>query len=135
MCDVRISCRNMDGVDFSKEKVEKQVLSATKVFDRASMSATVTLKQVEGAVKDKKFVCDIKFSAPRCSLFVSESGSNVRNAVDDSCAKLERALRKHKTKIVDKRRKTVVEPVLEVAKFDEDDGEDDEDFEPYAESA
>ena len=108
-----ISGRNVDLTDGIKTRVNEKLGKLDKFFTE-STQATVTLKKENG-----KDVAEINIPVKGNLLRVSERQDNLFAAIDTAADKLERQIRKYRTKIRDKKIQTIMRNNLEGSFSDE----------------
>ena len=94
---VIITGKNVELTDAIKERINDKLTKLDKMFTKET-TATVTLKKENG-----KDVCEINIPVKGNLLRVSERQDNLFSAIDVAIDKLERQIRKYKTKIRDNR--------------------------------
>ena len=108
-----ISGRNVDLTDGIKTRVNEKLGKLDKFFTE-STQATVTLKNENG-----KDVAEINIPVKGNLLRVSEKQDNLFAAIDTAADKIERQIRKYRTKIRDKKIQTIMRNNLEGSFSDE----------------
>lgn len=102
-----ITGKNIDLTESIKEKVNDKLSKLDKFFTNET-TATVTLKKENG-----KDVAEINIPVKGNLLRVSERQDNLFAAIDTATDKLERQIRKYKTKIRDNRIHTIMKNIAE----------------------
>lgn len=102
-----ISGRNVDLTDGIKTRVNEKLGKLDKFFTE-STQATVTLKNENG-----KDVAEINIPVKGNLLRVSERQDNLFQAIDTAVEKLERQVRKYRTKIRDNKIHTIMKNAVE----------------------
>ena len=97
-----ITGRNVDLTDAIKERANEKLSKLDKFFTNET-TATVTLKKENG-----KDVSEINIPVKGNLLRVSEKQDNLFAAIDTAADKLERQIRKYRTKIRDKKIQTIM---------------------------
>ena len=105
--NITITGRNVDLTDAIKERINDKITKLDKMFTKET-SATVTLKKENG-----KDVCEINIPVKGNLLRVSERQDNLFAAIDTAVDKLERQIRKYKTKIRDNKIHNIMKNVAE----------------------
>ena len=105
--NITITGRNVDLTDAIKARVNDKLSKLDKLFTKET-NATVTLKKENG-----KDVCEINIPVKGNLLRVSEKQDNLFSAIDISIDKLERQIRKYKTKIRDNKIHTIMKNIAE----------------------
>lgn len=104
---VIITGKNVELTDAIKERINDKLTKLEKMFTKET-TATVTLKKENG-----KDVCEINIPVKGNLLRVSERQDNLFSAIDVAIDKLERQIRKYKTKIRDNRIHNIMKNVAE----------------------
>lgn len=104
---VIITGKNVELTDAIKERINDKLTKLDKMFTKET-TATVTLKKENG-----KDVCEINIPVKGNLLRVSERQDNLFSAIDVAIDKLERQIRKYKTKIRDNRIHNIMKNVAE----------------------
>lgn len=112
-----ITGKNVDLTDAIKERVNEKLSKLDKFFTNET-TATVTLKKENG-----KDVAEINIPVKGNLLRVSEKQDNLYAAIDTAADKLERQIRKYRTKIRDKKIQTIMRNNVE-GSFSEEKVED-----------
>ncbi|MCL2137017.1 MAG: ribosome-associated translation inhibitor RaiA [Coriobacteriia bacterium] len=131
--NIVVTGRRMNVSDELRDFVESQIDNATKVFKIDPMTIEVVLRR---DVRSNRvvFACEITLRTKGHIIRTEASDEDVKTAVDIATAKLERQLRKFKTKVIDKRQNAprltdAIELVRPVPDYDDetvyesDDGE------------
>ena len=105
--NITITGRNVDLTDAIKARVNDKLTKLDKMFTKET-NATVTLKKENG-----KDVCEINIPVKGSLLRVSERQDNLFSAIDNAIDKLERQIRKYKTKIRDNKIHNIMKNVVE----------------------
>jgi putative sigma-54 modulation protein len=103
--NIRITGRKMNVSDGLKEYATEKLEAALKVFDITPISAEVILHYEKNPANPKPAVAEITVKAKNHIIRSEESEEDMRGAIDVASAKVERQLRKYKTRIVDRRTK------------------------------
>jgi putative sigma-54 modulation protein len=110
--EIRITGRKMNVSDSLKAYANEKIESALKVFDISPISVEVVLHHEKNPANSRPAVAEITVRAKNHIIRSEESEEDIRAAIDVAAAKAERQLRKYKTKIVDRRNKSVHKPVV-----------------------
>lgn len=102
-----ITGRNVDLTDGIKDRVNEKLAKLDKFFT-SETTATVTLKKENG-----KDVAEINIPVKGNLLRVSERQDNLFAAIDTAADKLERQIRKYRTKIHDNRIHNIMKNIAE----------------------
>lgn len=86
-----------------KDYVDEKIGRALEVFDSATMDAEVVLRSEKNPANPKNAVCEVTVRAKGAVIRVAEADEDMYAAIDVASDKVERQLRKYKTKIVDRR--------------------------------
>ena len=105
--NITITGRNVDLTDAIKARVNDKLSKLDKLFTKET-NATGTLKKENG-----KDVCEINIPVKGNLLRVSEKQDNLFSAIDIAIDKLERQIRKYKTKIRDNKIHTIMKNIAE----------------------
>ena len=111
---VIITGKNVELTDAIKERINDKLTKLDKMFTKET-TATVTLKKENG-----KDVCEINIPVKGNLLRVSERQDNLFSAIDVAIDKLERQIRKYKTKIRDNKIHNIMKNIAEGNFSDED---------------
>ena len=102
-----ITGKNVDLTDAIKDRVNDKLSKLDKFFTNET-TATITLKKENG-----KDVAEINIPVKGNLLRVSERQDNLFAAIDTAADKLERQIRKYRTKIHDKKIQTIMRNIAE----------------------
>ena len=105
--NITITGKNVDLTDAIKARINEKITKLDKMFTKET-NATVTLKKENG-----KDICEINIPVKGNLLRVSERQDNLFAAIDTATDKLERQIRKYKTKIRDNRIHTIMKNIAE----------------------
>ncbi len=86
-----------------RDYVEEKIGRSLEVFDRAAMDAEVVLRAEKNPSNPKGAICEVTVRAKGAVIRVAEADEDMYAAIDAAGDKVERQLRKYKTKIVDRR--------------------------------
>ena len=106
MCTIVVSGKGTEVTPALKEHVEKSMLDAVSVFDISPMTCEVVLRHGKGRPEKQKNTCEVVLRVPKYVVRVSEVGEDMYAAIDSAASKVSRQLRKYKTRVVDKTRRT-----------------------------
>lgn len=115
--------------DYVNEKIGRTL----DVFETAAMDAEVVLRAEKNPANPKSAVCEVTLRAKGAVIRVAEADEDMYAAIDAASDKVERQLRKYKTKVVNRRagqdtiRRIQAEPATldELPDFIPEDEEDD----------
>ena len=86
-----------------KDYVDEKIGRALEVFDRATMDAEVVLRAEKNPANPNGAICEVTVRAKGAVIRVAEADPDMYAAIDSASDKVERQLRKYKTKVVDRR--------------------------------
>ena len=86
-----------------KDYVDEKIGRSLEVFDRAAMDAEVILRAEKNPSNPKSAVCEVTVRAKGAVIRVDEADADMYAAIDAASDKVERQLRKYKTKVVERR--------------------------------
>jgi putative sigma-54 modulation protein len=105
--DITITGRRMQVGEDLKEFVEERLDNATKVFKIDPMTVEVILRRESKPSRKNPNACEITLRTKGHIIRTEAADEDVRAAIDIATAKLERQLRKFKTKVLDRRQSAV----------------------------
>ena len=118
MADIKISGRKIGVNDQMRERVNDKIGDALSVFDVKPMSCDVVLRVDKNPSNPERKTCEVTVFVRDSVVRVTASSTDMFAAIDEAADKVTRQLRKYKTKIVDKRKRSpkgLVHPELEAA--------------------
>ena len=118
MADIKISGRKIGVNDQMRERVNDKIGDALRVFDVHPMSCDVVLRVDKNPSNPDRKTCEVTVFVRESVVRVTASANDMNAAIDEAADKVARQLRKYKTKIVDKRKRSpkgLVHPELEAA--------------------
>ena len=118
MADIKISGRKIGVNDQMRERVNDKIGDALSVFDVKPMSCDVVLRVDKNPSNPERKTCEVTVFVRDSVVRVVASSTDMFAAIDEAADKVTRQLRKYKTKIVDKRKRSpkgLVHPELEAA--------------------
>lgn len=86
-----------------KDYVDEKIGRSLEVFEAAAMNAEVVLRTAHNPANPNSNTCEVTLQAVGAVVRVSESADDMYAAIDAAADKVERQLRKYKTKVVDRR--------------------------------
>ncbi len=86
-----------------KDYVDEKIGRSLEVFEAAAMNAEVVLRTAHNPANPNSNTCEVTLQAVGAVVRVSESAEDMYAAIDAAADKVERQLRKYKTKVVDRR--------------------------------
>lgn len=116
-----------------KDYVDEKIGRSLEVFEAAAMNAEVVLRTAHNPANPNSNTCEVTLQAVGAVVRVSESADDMYAAIDAAADKVERQLRKYKTKVVDRRGgrasiKNMPTEVDHLPSIDDILGEDDDDL-------
>ena len=118
MADIKISGRKIGVNDQMRERVNDKIGDALSVFDVKPMSCDVVLRVDKNPSNPERKTCEVTVFVRDSVVRVTASSTDMYAAIDEAADKVTRQLRKYKTKIVDKRKRSpkgLAHPELEAA--------------------
>lgn len=103
MVDIKLSGRKIQITDALRSYVDEKIGNALKVFDIQPMNCDVVLRVDYNRSNPDRRTCEVTVFVRDSVVRVSESADDMYAAIDLAADKVERQLRKYKTRIVDKR--------------------------------
>ena len=116
MADIKISGRKINVNDKMRERVNEKIGDALRVFDVQPMTCDVVLRVDKNPSNPERKTCEVTVFVRESVVRVTASSNDMYAAIDEAADKVERQLRKYKTKVVDKRKrasKGLAHPELE----------------------
>ena len=118
MADIKISGRKIGVNDQMRERVNDKIGDALSVFDVKPMSCDVVLRVDKNPSNPERKTCEVTVFVRDSVVRVVASSTDMFAAIDEAADKVTRQLRKYKTKIVDRRKRSpkgLAHPELEEA--------------------
>lgn len=112
--DITVTGRKMTISDALKDYVEEKISNSVKVFNISPMAAEVVLRKERNPANPKSSVAEVTIRTKGHIIRTEAEEEDMYAAIDVAAAKVERQLRKYKTKVVD--RKTHGKRLAEVVK-------------------
>ncbi len=106
MVDIKISGRKMSVSDGMRERVNEKIGEALRVFEVQPMTCDVVLRVDKNPSNPDRRTCEVTVYVRDSVVRVTASSNDMNAAIDDAADKVERQLRKYKTKVVDKRKRS-----------------------------
>ncbi len=106
MVDIKISGRKMSVSDGMRERVNEKIGEALRVFEVQPMTCDVVLRVDKNPSNPDRRTCEVTVYVRDSVVRVTASSNDMNVAIDDAADKVERQLRKYKTKVVDKRKRS-----------------------------
>jgi putative sigma-54 modulation protein len=101
--NITVTGRKMTVSDPLKEYVAEKIGNSVKVFNISPMSAEVVLRKERNPANPKPAIAEVTIRTKGHIIRTEESEEDMYAAIDVAAAKVERQLRKYKTKVVDRR--------------------------------
>ena len=101
--DITVTGRKMTVSDPLKEYVEEKIGNSVKVFNISPMTAEVVLRKERNPANPKPAIAEVTIRTKGHIIRTEEHEEDMYAAVDVAAAKVERQLRKYKTKVVDRK--------------------------------
>jgi putative sigma-54 modulation protein len=101
--DIIVTGRKMTVSDALRAYVEEKIGNSVKVFDISPMSAEVVLRKERNPANPRPATAEVTLRTKGHIIRTEESEEDMYAAIDVAAAKVERQLRKYKTKVVDRR--------------------------------
>ncbi|MBR2522149.1 MAG: ribosome-associated translation inhibitor RaiA [Coriobacteriales bacterium] len=102
--DIKITGRKMTVSQKLKDYIVQKVEQSVKTFDIPAMNAEVVLHAEKNPANPYPAVVEITLYAKKHVIRTKEAGEDFYSAVDVAAAKVERQLRKYKTKVIDRKK-------------------------------
>lgn len=115
--DIIVTGRKTTVTDALRDYVIEKIGNATKVFDIEPMNADVVLRVEKNPSNPTPSTCEVTVRAKGAVIRVSESDADMYAAIDLAASRVERQLRKFKTKVIDRRHRAEPAPVNEAQPF------------------
>jgi putative sigma-54 modulation protein len=101
--NITVTGRKMTVSDPLKAYVAEKIGNSVKVFNISPMSAEVVLRKERNPANPKPAIAEVTIRTKGHIIRTEESEEDMYAAIDVAAAKVERQLRKYKTKVVDRR--------------------------------
>ena len=105
MVDIKISGRKISVSDGMRERVTDKIGEALKVFEISPMTCDVVLRVDYNRSNPDRRTCEVTVHVRDSVVRVSESANDMYAAIDAAADKVERQLRKYKTRVIDRRQR------------------------------
>ena len=118
MVDIKISGRKISVSDGMRERVTDKIGEALKVFEISPMTCDVVLRVDKNPSNPERKTCEVTVFVRDSVVRVTSTANDMYAAIDEAAEKVTRQLRKYKTKVVDKRKRSsrgLSHPELEAA--------------------
>jgi putative sigma-54 modulation protein len=101
--DITVTGRKMSVSDALHAYVEEKIGNSVKVFNISPMSAEVVLRKEKNPANPKPAVAEVTLFTKGHIIRTEEAEEDMYAAIDVAAAKVERQLRKYKTRVLEKR--------------------------------
>ena len=106
MVDIKISGRKISVSDGMRERVTDKIGEALKVFEISPMTCDVVLRVDKNPSNPERKTCEVTVFGRDSVVRVTATATDMYAAIDEAAEKVTRQLRKYKTKVVDKRKRS-----------------------------
>lgn len=106
MVDIKISGRKVAISDALRDRVEEKIGDALKVFDVSPLSCDVVLRVDKNPSNRERKACEVTVYVRDNVVRVVSTGDDIEAAIDDAAEKVTRQLRKYKTRVIDKHKRS-----------------------------
>lgn len=122
--DITVTGRKMTVSDALREYVEEKIGNSVKVFNISPMVAEVVLRKERNPANPRPAIAEVTIRTKGHIIRTEECEEDMYAAIDVAAAKVERQLRKYKTRVVDRKTRAkkfveTVEPETEAAESEE----------------
>ena len=107
MVDIKISGRKVSVSDGMRDRVTEKIGDALKVFDIQPMNCDVVLRMGRNRTKPERTTCEVTVFVRHNVVRVEANAEDMYTAIDEAASKVSRQLRKYKTRVVDRRQRSV----------------------------
>lgn len=107
MVDIKISGRKVSVSDGMRDRVTEKIGDALKVFDTQPMNCDVVLRMGRNRTKPERTTCEVTVFVRHNVVRVEANAEDMYTAIDEAASKVSRQLRKYKTRVVDRRQRSV----------------------------
>jgi putative sigma-54 modulation protein len=101
--EITVTGRKMTVSEPLKEYVEEKIGNSVKVFSISPMAAEVVLRKERNPANPRPAIAEVTIRTKGHIIRTEEAEEDMYAAIDVAAAKVERQLRKYKTKVVDRR--------------------------------
>ena len=105
--EITVTGRKMTVSDPLRSYVEEKIGNSVKVFNITPMSAEVVLRKEKNPANPRPAVAEVTLFTKGHIIRTEEAEEDMYAAIDIAAAKVERQLRKYKTRVVDKRQRAM----------------------------
>ncbi len=106
MVDIKISGRKISVSDAMRDRVTEKIGGALRVFEVQPMSCDVVLRVDKNPSNPERKTCEVTVFVRDSVVRVTASSTDMNAAIDEAADKVTRQLRKYKTKVVDKHKRS-----------------------------
>ncbi len=106
MVDIKISGRKISVTDEMRDHVTEKIGEALRVFEVQPMTCDVVLRVDKNPSNPERKTCETTVFVRDSVVRVTASSNDMYAAIDAAADKVTRQLRKYKTKVVDKRKRS-----------------------------
>lgn len=106
MVDIKISGRKISVNDAMRDRVTEKIGGALRVFEVQPMSCDVVLRVDKNLSNPERKTCEVTVFVRDSVVRVTASANDMNAAIDEAADKVSRQLRKYKTKVVDKHKRS-----------------------------
>ena len=103
--EITVTGRRTTVSDQLRSYVEEKIGNAVKVFHISPMSAEVVLRKEKNPANPYPAVVEVTLFTKGHIIRTEEAGEDMLAAIDGAAAKVERQLRKYKTRVIDRRQR------------------------------
>jgi len=107
MVDIKISGRKVSVSDGMRDRVTEKIGDALKVFGIQPMNCDVVLRMGRNRTKPERTTCEVTVFVRHNVVRVEANAEDMYTAIDEAASKVSRQLRKYKTRVVDRRQRSV----------------------------
>ena len=107
MVDIKISGRKVSVSDGMRDRVTEKIGDALKVFDIQPMNCDVVLRMGRNRTKPERTTCEVTVFVRHNVVRVEANAEDMYTAIDEAASKVSRQLRTYKTRVVDRRQRSV----------------------------
>jgi len=101
--EIKVTGRKMTVSDALRSYVEEKIGNSLKVFNITPMNVEVVLRKEKNPANPKPAVAEVTLVTKGHTIRAEEAEEDMYAAIDIASAKIERQLRKYKTKVIDRR--------------------------------
>ncbi len=105
MVEIKLSGRKIQITDALRSYCDEKIGNSLKVFDIQPMTCDVVLRVDYNRSNPDRRTCEVTVHVRDSVVRVSESANDMYAAIDAAADKVERQLRKYKTRVIDRRQR------------------------------